>query len=87
MVSCAQISKCCNVISFVDNKHRERAYNIKACYNQNKRKEDIGHKLFNLHNFEGIGLLLITVFYRKTRACNLLHFTFGCIEIGIGFQS
>ena len=86
-IGCTQIAKRYCIVALINNKHRQRAYNIKAGHNKDKREENIGHKLLNLHNFECVGLLFISVFYDKTAACNLLYPAFGCIEISIGFQA
>ena len=87
VVGCTQIAERCNVITLVDDEHRERAYNVKAGHNEDEREEDIGHELFNLHNLERVGLLLIAVFYGKTGSGNLLYLALGCVEIGIRFQA
>ena len=50
-----------HVVALVDDEHRETADDVEARHDEDEREEDVGDELLDLHDAEGVVLLLIAV--------------------------
>ena len=86
LVGCAEVAERHHIIFLVNDKHRERADDVKARHHEDESQEDIGDELLYLHDFESVILLLKAVFHDELVAGNLLDFRLHRLEVAAGLE-
>ena len=81
LVGGAEVAQGDDVILLVDDEHGERADDVEAGHDEDKGEEDVGNELLNLHDLEGLVLLLKAVLDVEIVTGNLLHLGLDGIEI------
>ena len=86
LIRCTKVAQGGHIGLFIDDKHRERTYNIEARHHQNKGEKDVGDNLFYIHYAERVFLLLIPIEHFIFVTHNVLNLLFHRIGAGIGFK-
>ena len=76
-----------HVVALVDDEHRERADDVEAGHDEDEGEEDVGDELFDLHDAEGVVLLLIAVADVVLRAHYLLDAALDGLEVAACLQA
>ena len=79
-------SECPYVLPFVYHEHRERADDIEACHQKDKREEDMGDEFFDAHDAEDVVLLFVSVLHLEAFAEQCLQFLLCVVCIGAFFE-
>ena len=81
MVIGPQIAQSDDIVTFVNNQHRQRPNDVKTGNDEDERQEDIRHQLLHLHNAEGVVLLFIAVLNKEMTVSQLHHPLFYRLKV------
>ena len=75
-----------DVVALVDDEHGHGPDNVETGHEDDKRQEEIGHGLLNLHDAEGVGVLLVAVAHGEAPLGKVLQFGLGAADVGARFE-
>ena len=83
----AKVAQGGDVVLLVDNEHGQRADDVEAGHDEDEGQEDVGEELFNLHDAERVGLLLVAVEHAEAVASDASHLPLHAGEVGAVLQA
>ena len=75
-----------DVVALFDDEHRERRDDVEARYKDDKREEDVGDELFDVHDVEHLSLLFHTVLDGKFAFADVGEFGLRALDVGAGLK-
>ena len=83
----AEVAQRDDVVALVDDEHGEGADDVETGYDEDEGEEDVGHELLDLHDAEGVVLLLVAVVDVEAAVGQADHAGFDGLEIAAGLEA